>query len=121
MNNVAEGATSESSPLTPSPSQAGLGSLDQARTFKLAQGAQDVQLQAAGGRREVQPFFEAHKRYAALVQLLHRRDDVLLGLSLWMFKMARDSADVLASVRERLVNGYASPGDADENPGPLNQ
>jgi hypothetical protein len=33
----------------------------------------------------------------------------------------RDSADVLASVRERLVLGPASQGDADENPGPLNQ
>ena len=70
------GSASEARPLPAGARQAGSGPLDQAGAFELAQGAQDVELQPTGGRRQVQPFLEAHERDAALVELLDGRHDV---------------------------------------------
>jgi hypothetical protein len=66
-------ATAEASPLPPSPSQAGLGSLDETGALELPQGSHEVELQPAGRRREVEAFLETDERHAAFMQFLYGR------------------------------------------------
>jgi hypothetical protein len=72
----ANGTPPEARALTASVRQASFRSFDQSGALKFAQRTQNVQLEAARSRREVQALLDADKRDAALVEFLHGRHDV---------------------------------------------
>src|SRR5262249_43682750 len=72
----AHGTATEARALPAGSSQAGAGALDRAGALEIAQGGQDVQLEASRSRGEVQAFLEADEGDASLMELVDGRDDV---------------------------------------------